>query len=99
MELRFIAPDLRRLDEVGCEVLACGLFADERPPRGTGGLIDWRTAGSLCHLIERGFLTAARGEVMMIPLRPKLPFDKALLFGLGERQHFDADVFRETVAH
>ena len=37
MELRFVIPDLRRFDEVGSEVLACGVFADERPLHGTAG--------------------------------------------------------------
>jgi hypothetical protein len=36
---------------------------------------------------------------MMIPLRPKLPFDKALLFGLGSRSSFDDGAFREITAH
>jgi hypothetical protein len=99
VELRFVPPDLRRLDEVGCEVLACGVFADERPPHGAGGLVDWRLAGTLSRLMQRGFIRGATGEVTMIPLRPKLPFDKALLFGLGERKSFDDGVFRSTVAH
>jgi hypothetical protein len=97
VELRFISPDLRRLDEVGCEVLASCIFADERPARGTSGLVDWRLAGTLSRLMQRGFVTGAAGEVTMIPLRPKLPFDKALLFGLGERRSFDDVVFRLAV--
>jgi len=99
MELRFVTPDLRRLDEVGAEVLACGVFSDVLPPHGTAGLLDFRLAGLVSRLLEDGFLTAQRGEVMMIPLRPKLPFDKALLFGLGERSSFDDGAFRDVTAH
>jgi hypothetical protein len=35
----------------------------------------------------------------MLPLRPKLPFDKALLFGLGARASFTDGVFRDVTAH
>lgn len=97
MELHFVAPDLRRLDEVGTEIIACGFFADERPPRGTLGLIDWRMAGYLSRLLQRGQLTGARGEIAMISLRPKLPFDKAIVLGLGERASFDEGTYRQCI--
>ncbi len=99
MELRFVARELRKLDEVASEVLACGVFADERPHHGAAGLVDWRLAGTVSRLVEQGFLTGKRGEVVMLPLRPKLPFDKALLFGLGARADFDDAAFREVTAH
>jgi hypothetical protein len=97
VELRFVVPDLRRLDESGSEVLACGLFEDERPPHGAAGMIDWRLAGGLSRLLERGFVRGVLGEVVMIPLRPKLPFDKGLFFGLGRRRGLDEQGFRKTV--
>jgi hypothetical protein len=95
MELRFVTPELRRLDEVPSEVLACGLFADERPHHGTAGLVDWRLSGLLSKLIRQSFVTGQPGELF----RPKLPFDKALLFGLGERSAFDDAVFRHVTEH
>jgi hypothetical protein len=99
MELRFVTRELRKLDEVASEVLACGVFSDERPHHGAAGLVDWRLAGTVSRLVEQGFLTGKRGEVVMLPLRPKLPFDKALLFGLGARDDFDDAAFREVTAH
>jgi hypothetical protein len=99
MELRFVTLELRRLDEVASEVLACGVFADERPHHGAAGLVDWRLAGTVSMLFGREFVTGKRGEVVMLPLRPKLPFDKALLFGLGPRAAFDDRVFREVTTH
>ena len=97
MELHFVVPDLRKLDETSSEVLACGLFVDDLPPRGVAGLIDWRLAGGLSALLLDGFATAKRGEVLMIPLRPKLRYDKGLLFGLGRLEDFDESVFRGTI--
>ena len=98
MKLRFIPPDLRRLDEVGTEVLACGLFADDRPPHGTAGSRRLAPVGpARGRQIQRGFVTGALGEVVMVPVRPKLPFDKALLFGLGPRKDFGEALFRSVL--
>jgi hypothetical protein len=99
MELRFVTADLRRLDEVASEVLACGVFTDERPHHGAAGLVDWRLSGTVSRLLADGFVTGRLGEVVMLPLRPKLPFDKALLFGLGTRATFTDEVFRDVTAH
>jgi hypothetical protein len=98
MELRFVAPDLRRLDEASSELIACGIFADERPPHGTAGLIDWRLGGGVCRLLGEKFWTGSLGEVLMVAVRRKLPFDKALFFGLGDRAAFDEVRFRSTVS-
>jgi Cytosol aminopeptidase family, N-terminal domain len=97
MELRFVAPDLRRLDGVQAEVVACGIWEDERPLTGLGGLLDWRLGGKLSQLARGGFLSGALGEVLFVPGRPRLPFDKVLLFGLGPRLGFGDDPFREAV--
>ncbi len=99
MDLRFTTPDLAALDRIGTEILVCGLAQDERPPRGVTGLVDWRLAGRLSRLVQRGFATGALGEVVLVPGKPKLPFDKVLLFGLGARQSFDESTFRSVVDH
>lgn len=89
MELRFVAPDLRQLDALSGEVVCCGVWEDERPMVGLAGLLDWRLAGRLSALLRQGFVTGAAGEVVMMPVRPKLPFEKVILFGLGARGAFD----------
>lgn len=97
MDLRFTTPSLRRLDLAGTEVLVAPLAADERPPHGVAGLVDFRLAGRISRLIQRGFASGALGEVILVPGKPKLPFDKILLFGMGATRAFDEDVFRRVV--
>lgn len=97
MELRFVSPHLRQIDTVGSEILACGLFEDERPIRGLAGLVDWRMAARLSRRIEAGDLMGDRGEVTLMPGKPRMPFEKLLLFGLGSKQRFDEEVFLEVV--
>jgi Cytosol aminopeptidase family, N-terminal domain len=98
MELRFVRPELVELDRVGMEVLAAATFADERPPRGVAGLFDWRSAGRLSRWMQDGWVTGELGEVLMTPARPRLPFDKLILFGAGQSAEFDDSIFCALVA-
>jgi hypothetical protein len=97
VDLRFANPSLRRLDLFGTEVLVAALASDERPPHGLAGMVDWRLAGRLSRLIESGFATGKTGEVLLVPGKPKLPFDKIVLFGIGSVAEFDETVFRNIV--
>lgn len=97
LDLRFVAPDLRRLDEVGSEVVVCGLWRDARPLTGLAALLDWRLAGRLSRLARQGFLVGDVGEVLVLPARPRLPFDKLLACGLGPRPKFGDATFRTVL--
>ena len=98
-DLKFVGPDLRDIDGASAEVIACAIWEDQRPMLGLAGLLDWRLAGGLSALAKSGFLTGARGEVLMVPGRPRLPFEKVLLFGLGPHATFDDGVARGVLEH
>jgi hypothetical protein len=97
VDLRFVTPDLRRLDETSAELVACAIWKGERPMRGLAGLLDWRLAGRISRLARERFVDGERGELLCVPGRPRLPFDKILVMGLGARASFDDAVFRESV--
>lgn len=97
MDLRFTLPSLRKLDLSGTEVLVAALAADERPPHGVAGLVDWRLAGRVSRLIQEGFATGRIGEVLLVPGKPKLPFDKVLLFGMGPLGQYSELAFRAVL--
>ena len=97
MDLRFTTPELRKLDLVGTEVIVSTLASDERPPHGVTGLLDFRLAGRISKLIQSGFATGRVGEVVLVPGKPKLPFDKLLLFGIGRQRDFNDPVFRAVL--
>jgi hypothetical protein len=97
MELQFVPPDLEQLDAAGAEVVVCTAWLDQRPCAGLAGLLDWRLAGRISRLLREEFAHGALGEVLCVPGRPRLPFDKVLVLGLGERARFDADAFRIAV--
>lgn len=85
----FVAPDLRRLDELKSEALALAFFEDERPLRGALGLCDFRLCGQLSRLLVRGRARGALGETLLVPARPRLPFEKLFLFGAGRIDELD----------
>jgi hypothetical protein len=97
VELRFVTPELARLDEIDCEVLACSVWSDVRPSHGIAGLCDWRLGGRVSELERRGLIRGLLGEVVLLPGKPKLTFDKVLLFGAGARASFGEEAFRSIV--
>ncbi|MEC7520463.1 MAG: leucyl aminopeptidase [Myxococcota bacterium] len=97
MEVRFVPPDLRRLDELKCEAIALPFFTDVRPLRGALGLLDWRLCGQVSRLILRGHATGATDEAVLIPTRPRLTYDKLFLFGAGALSELDDAVFDRVV--
>ena len=88
MDFRYVAPDLRKIDTLSAEVACCAIWEDEWPMLGLAGLVDWRLSGRLSDLAKRGFLTGKSDEVVMVPVRPHLPFEKLLVMGLGKKSDF-----------
>jgi hypothetical protein len=97
MDLRFIAPELARLDEIDAEVLACSVWSDVRPSHGAAGLCDFRLGGRVSELQRRGLLRGTFAEVVMIPGRPRLTFDKVVILGAGSRASFSETAYRTLV--
>lgn len=97
MELEFVAPDLRRLDELTGELIVCAVWADERPFGALAGLLDWRFGGRLAALVKERFLEGGGGESLLVPGRPHVTFEKVLILGLGARSAFGDGVYRDAL--
>ncbi|MFO0761722.1 MAG: M17 family peptidase N-terminal domain-containing protein [Byssovorax sp.] len=97
MELRFVTPELSSLDELDSEVLCCSVWSDARPCHGVAGLCDYRLAGRISDLERRSLITGEVGEVVLLPGKPRLSFDKLVLFGAGPRAGFSEEAFRELI--
>jgi hypothetical protein len=97
MDLAFLAPDPRLLDEANVELCACSIWCDERPMGGLAGLLDWRLGGRLSALLQSGFVTGKTGEALLVPGKPHVPFEKVLVVGLGAKSEFDETVFRDAM--
>jgi len=71
-----------------CELLVTGLFQDERPLKGTSGLIDWRLNGTLSHLLKEGRMTGEWQEATLIPSHGRVIPSLILLLGLGKLRDY-----------
>jgi hypothetical protein len=98
VDLTWAERDLRAIDRLSGEVLLCSLFEDERPPRGVAGLLDFRMNARLSRLCVHGFLTGRAGETLLVPGRPKVPFDKIVVVGLGPEAGFDDAAFERSLS-
>lgn len=97
MELRFVHPSLTHLDELDSEVLMCSVWSDTRPSHGVAGLCDFRLGGWISSLERRGGITGELGEAVLLPAKPRLSFDKIVLFGAGPRASFGERVLELLV--
>lgn len=97
MELRFVQPDLRKLDLLVSEVIAVPIAFGQRPPRGSAGLLDYRLAGQASECLSTGSLSGRLGEKVFLRGRPRLPFDKVLLYGSGDPDTFNPQIFAALV--
>jgi hypothetical protein len=84
------------VERIAVDVVLIGLFAGERPLRGSAGRADWRVCGRLSSLIAAGGLTGADGEAMLIPSGGGLRAPLLVALGWGARDAFDADRCRRA---
>lgn len=98
IELEWIERELRALDAASGEILVSSIHADERPPSGVVGLVDWRMSGRIARECIGGFLSGVLGERFLFPGRPRIAFDKVLLVGTGPRAETTESSVRETLA-
>lgn len=68
---------------VPCDTLVIPVPADERPLRGTAGLVDWRVCGAISRQLACGFVAGKRGEAVLLPAPRPLRASRLLLMGLG----------------
>jgi hypothetical protein len=71
--------------------LALGIFADEKPPRGICGLIDWRLNGMISSEIKQGRVSGEFKEKIVIPFPQRIGSEMLLLFGLGNSHDINYD--------
>lgn len=71
--------------------LALGIFADEKPPRGVCGFIDWRLSGMISREIKMGRIHGDFDEKIIIPFPGKIGAEMLMLFGLGNTSDMNYD--------
>ncbi len=78
----------KSLDELETDLLVTTLSSTDRPPKGFGGLVDWRLNGFVSRRILDGTVSGRAQESVLIPLHRRLPARRLLILGTGEPQQF-----------
>ncbi len=85
-------------DRVEVDGLAVFLHADDRPPPGAAGLLDWRLNGALSRFLKDGWYGAAPGEPLLVATARRVRAPRLLVIGLGPRRQADAPRLRSAAA-
>jgi hypothetical protein len=88
LDIRFVQSEIRFLELLSQELLLLPLFVEDRPPQGALGLVDFRMAGQISALIERGSVQGELCAAYALPGRPKLGFERIVLVGAGRVADF-----------
>ncbi|MCA9680940.1 MAG: hypothetical protein KC457_01995 [Myxococcales bacterium] len=78
-------------DRVRVDLGLLPVFADERPLLGLAGLVDCHSSGRLSALLRAGLFSGTAGEQLLTLGDRRLPVERLVLLGLGEREHFDGE--------
>jgi hypothetical protein len=94
LDLRFTA---RPLEEVWCQVAVALVFegTDDKGDAASG--LDVKTSGYLTYLRERGFLTGADGETILLASQNMIRAEKIFLKGLGAREEFTLGLLSKRI--
>lgn len=84
-------------DRVPTDTLVLTFFQDERPLKGPTGLSDWHLCGRLSKLVMGDFVDGHFGEPLLMPATERLPFERIMVFGLGPRDKFGLEKYRDII--
>jgi hypothetical protein len=81
---RLLEPTLTNLDALVADAVVVGLCSDVRPLAGLLGMIDWRLCGRVSRLVERGVITGAHGEQVLMPTLGRIRAPRLFVVGWGQ---------------
>jgi hypothetical protein len=85
-----------KVDDQECDLLVSGFFKDERPLKGSSGLIDWRFNGKFSRFLIEKKLSGDWNETVLIPSQGRVMSRMVLLLGLGEMKEYGYPRLREV---
>ena len=84
------------VDGQECDLLVSGFFKDERPLKGSSGLIDWRFNGKFSRFLMEKKLSGDWNETILVPSQGRVMPRMILLLGLGELKEYRSLRLREV---
>jgi hypothetical protein len=93
-----VAADLPALDSVCDDAMVALIYADEKPPRGLAGLIDWRTDAAISRMAAGGRINGEYGECVLFSTNNRTACGFILFFGLGRKRELTLERLRNAAA-
>ncbi len=87
-----------RIEDIEDRAIVVNLFQGVREPGGATGAVDRALGGMIGDLIEGGDLRGEFKEAALFRTFGKIPAERVLVMGLGEREKFSLDRIREISA-
>ena len=79
------------------QAVLLGVPSDQRPLKGTAGLLDWRLKGMVSRFLKAGHITGDAGEIVLVPML-RGECRKTLIF-LGHGKVSDSNLPSVKLAH
>jgi len=95
MEIKAISGNLV---ELPIEAIVVNLFEGVKTPGGATGAVDQALGGVISGLIERGEIKGKLGEVSLLHTLGRIPPERVVVVGLGQRERFNLDRVRQATA-
>ncbi len=95
MEIKVVR---QRVERVKDKALVVNLFRGVRRPGGATGAVDKALGGMVRGLISGGDVTGKYKETVLFRTFGKIPAERVLVIGLGEKEKFSLDRIREVSA-
>lgn len=83
------------IDEAPGRMVLATFCEDQRPLKGSVGLIDWRLNGKVSDLILKNHITGEFADSLMMPSQGRLVAKEILLFGLGKQGQLSEERFEQ----
>lgn len=97
--ISLLPENLDELDRMDRDLLVLTFFSDEKPLQGLNSLVDWRMNGRLSRLLMDSTILGQTGEKILLNTNRKIQAKRLLVYGLGQRSHFDNSAFIQSCKH
>ncbi|MDP8255376.1 MAG: M17 family peptidase N-terminal domain-containing protein [Candidatus Alcyoniella australis] len=87
------------IDALDVETVVLSAFSEERPLKGSSGLIDWRICGRLSRLVMAKRFSAERFETLLFPSEGRIGPSKVIIVGLGPLKEYDFEVYCKVLGY
>lgn len=87
----------RFLDQLWCQAIVSFLFKDKTHLTEYLSRLDEKLTGTLAKLIEKGFLTGKRDELVLVASQQKIKAEKLLFVGLGSHKNYSIEVLTSAI--